>query len=180
MNTIRRLTQTLLAVTGILLLAACASDGTQPDSRSMQNAQQDIQDLHSQFLKAFNAKDASALAAVFTQDGVLMPANAPEEKTQLAIQEYYRQMMANSPITGILRNVTETTVTGDYAFSAGYYTLLGTGGSNLDHGKFLEVLKQEGNNWKIYREIFNSDVPAAAAAPASSTAPTPAPAAATH
>src|SRR5215469_7153670 len=124
MNTIRRLTQTLLVASCILLLAGCASDGgAPPDSRSMQNAQQDIQDLHSQFLKAFNSKDANGLAAVFTQDGVLMPADAPETKTQLAIQEYYRQMLANAPITGILRNVAETTVTGDYAFCSGYYTL---------------------------------------------------------
>ncbi|MGE5625233.1 MAG: YybH family protein [Bacillota bacterium] len=181
MNAIRRMTQMLLAVSGILLLAACASDGTQPDSRSMQNAQQDIQDMHSQFLKAFNAKDPSALAATFTDDGMLMPPNAPEVKTQLAVQEFARQFFGSSKVSGMLLNVSETTITGDYAFCTGYYTMLAADGTSLDHGKFLEVVKQQGRDWKIYRDIYNSDLPVPAAAPApASAAPTAAPAAATH
>jgi ketosteroid isomerase-like protein len=70
--------------------------------------------------------------------------------------------------------VAETTVTGDYAFCTGYYTMLGPDGSSVDHGKFLEVLKREGQGWKLYRDIFNSDMPVAPAAPVA------APAAATH
>jgi|SRR5215469_1712524 len=177
MNTIRRITRTLLACAGLLLLAAC-QQAAQPDSRSMQAAQQDIQDLHSQFLKAFNAKDPAGLAATYTDDGVLMPPNQPEVKTQLAIQEFARQFFASSPVSGMLLNVSETTITGDYAFCSGYYTLLGANGTSLDHGKFMQVLKQEGRDWKIYRDMFNSDQAPAPAAPA--TAPTPTPAAATH
>jgi uncharacterized protein (TIGR02246 family) len=171
MHTFHRMTLALLA-SAILSLAGCQSAG-QMDSRTVQNAQQDIQELHSQFLKAFNAKDPTALAAVYSNDAMLMPPNAPTVKTQLGVQEYARQFFSPS-ISGLLLNVAETTVTGDYAFCTGYYTMLGPDGSSVDHGKFLEVLKREGQGWKIYRDIFNSDMPAAPAAPVA------APAAATH
>jgi hypothetical protein len=68
-------------------------------------------------------------------------------------------------------------VTNGWAFSSGYYTMLGAAGSTLDRGKFLEVLKQTDQGWKIYRDMFNSDM-APAGAPAAGTAM--APAAATH
>jgi uncharacterized protein (TIGR02246 family) len=171
MNILRHTTNVLLAI-AFLSLAACASSG-QPDSRTVQNAQQDIQELHSQFLKAFNAKDPTGLAAVYSNDAMLMPPNAPAVKTQLGVQEFARQFFSPS-ISGLLLNVAETTVTGDYAFCTGYYTMLGPDGSSVDHGKFLEVLKREGQGWKLYRDIFNSDMPVAPAAPVA------APAAATH
>jgi ketosteroid isomerase-like protein len=181
MNSIRRTTRVLLACACFILMAGC-QQATQPDSRTVQNAQQDISDLNSQFLKAFNSKDPVAFAAVFSDDAVLMPPGYPAIKTQLAIQDYARQMQASSPVNGMLLNVAETVVTGDYAFCSGYYTLLGADGSSIDHGKFLEVLKNEGRDWKIFRDIYNSDMAAPApAAPASPAVPaTPAPAAATH
>ena len=177
MSTIRRVSNVLLACAGFLLLGGC-QQATQPDSRTQQAAQQDISDLHSQFLKAFNSKSPEGLGAVYTNDGVLMPPNFPEVKTQLAIQEYYRAMLASSPVNGMLLNFSETVISGDYAFCSGYYTLLDKGGNNIDHGKFLEVLKLEGRDWKFYRDIYNSDM--AQTAPAAATAPTPAPAAKTH
>lgn len=182
MNSIRRTTRILFACACFILMAGC-QQATQPDSRSVQNAQQDISDLNSQFLKAFNAKDPVAFAAVFSDDAVLMPPNYAAVKTQLAIQDYARQMQASSPVNGMLLNVAETVVTGEYAFCSGYYTLLGADGSSIDHGKFLEVLKSDGRDWKIFREIYNSDMPASApAAPAAApaTPAMPAPAAATH
>ena len=121
MNSIRRTIRIFFACACFILMAGC-QQATQPDSRTVQNAQQDISDLHSQFLKAFNAKDPVAYAAVFSDDAVLMPPNYAAVKTQLAIQDYARQMQASSPVNGMLLNVAETVVTGDYAFCSGYYT----------------------------------------------------------
>lgn len=180
MKLIRRISLMLMTSLTILTLAGCASDGSMPDQRTVANAQEDIGQLHAAFMKAFNSKDATALAATFTDDGMLMSPNQPAVKTAVGIGTEARQMFANSPITGILLNVTETQVTGSgYAYCSGYYTLLGANNSTLDRGKFLEVLKQTDAGWKIHRDIYNSDMPApASAAPAMGTAM--APAAATH
>ena len=33
-------------------------------------------------------------------------------------------------------------------------------GKHLDHGKYLVFYKKEGGRWKIYRDIWNSSMPA--------------------
>jgi uncharacterized protein (TIGR02246 family) len=181
MNVIRRLSQLLMTACCLLALTACASDGTQPDSRATADAQDDIAQLHAAFTKAFNAKDASGMAATYTDDAILMSPNMPEEKTSIAIETYARQVFANSPAGGgILLNVNDVQLLGNgWAYCSGFYTLLGANGTTADRGKFLEVLKQTDKGWKIHRESFNSDMPMPSmSAPAAGTAM--APAAATH
>lgn len=177
MNTLRTLAGLLTAAAGLALLTACAG-GMQPDSRSMQADQDDITQLHAQYLRAFNGKDAAGVAATYTDDAVLMPPNTPAVKTSLAIQDFTRQEFSQ-PIGGLLLNVVDTQISGNYAFSSGYYTLLNANGGNLDRGKFLEVMRKDGQSWKFYRDMYNSDNPApGTAVPAAGTVA--APAAATH
>ena len=178
MNVIRRLSQLLMTACCLVALTACASDGgTQPDSRSTADAKDDILQLHAAFTKAFNAKDASGMAATYTDDAIMMSPNLPEVKTSIGIQTYAHQMFSSPTSTSILLNANETEVLGDgWAYSSGFYTLLDTSGHTLDKGKFLEVLKQTDKGWKIHRDSFNSDMPV----PAAGTAMAPAAATATH
>lgn len=180
MNVIRRLSQLLMTACCLVALSACASDGgTQPDSRSTADAQDDIGQLHAAFTKAFNAKDASAMAALYTDDAILLPPNQPEVKTAIGVGTYSRQMFSNPTSPGILLNVNDVQVLGGgWAFCTGFYTLLDAGGHTLDRGKLLEVLKQTDKGWKIHRDSFSSDMPMPSSAPAAGTAM--APAAATH
>jgi len=180
MNVIRRLSQLLMTACCLFALTACASDGTQPDSRSTADAQDDIGQLHAAFTKAFNAKDASAMAALYTDDAILLPPNQPEVKTAIGVGTYSRQIFSNPTSTGILLNVNDVQVLGGgWAFCTGFYTLLDASGHTLDRGKLLEVLKQTDKGWKIHRDSFSSDMPVpSSAAPAAGTAM--APAAATH
>lgn len=180
MNVIRRLSQLLMTACCLLALTACASDGTMPDSRSTADAQEDIGQMHAAFTKAFNAKDPSAMSAVYTDDAVLMSPNMPEVKTSIGIETYSRQVFANSPAGGgILLNANEVQVLGNgWAYCSGFYTMLGANGTTADRGKFLEVLKQTDKGWKIHRESFSSDMPMPSSTPAAGTAM--APAAATH
>ncbi|HEX4300175.1 MAG TPA: DUF4440 domain-containing protein [Gammaproteobacteria bacterium] len=179
MNVTRRLSQLLMTACCLLALTACATDGTQPDSRATADAQEDIGQLHAAFTKAFNAKDSAGMAATYTDDAILMPPNQPEVKTDIGIETFARQMFSSSPVTGLLLNPNETQVLGSgWAYSSGFYSMLGANGSILDRGKFLEVLKQTDKGWKIHRDIFNSDLAPPSSTPAAGT--TMAPAAATH
>lgn len=166
----------LLLVLFALTLAGC-QPGVQPDSKYSQDAEQDIRGAHAKFLTAFNKKDAAGVAAVYAEDGILMPPNATLVVGRPAIQTFMGQMFSPN-ISGLLLESTETTVLGDYAYARGFYSMLGTDGSVVDRGKFVEIWKHNGSSWEIYRDIFNSDVPVGAPAPA--PAPTPAPSAATH
>lgn len=179
MNSFNRVfTASAIAIV-FLLSGGCASAGSAQDSRATQEALQDIQDMHSALLKAYNAKDPAGVAALYTDDAVLMPPNAGTVKSAIAVEDFMRQMLA-PPMSGMLLNYTETKVCGDNAYSYGYYTTLGANGSIQDRGKFVEILRNNGG-WKISRYIWNSDVSAPAAnapAPAASTGS--APAASTH
>ncbi|HEY4127774.1 MAG TPA: SgcJ/EcaC family oxidoreductase [Gammaproteobacteria bacterium] len=179
MNVTRRSSQMLMTAACMLALSACATDGgTQPDARTMANAQDDITQMHAAYLKAFNAKDAAGVANTYTDDAMLMPPNDTAVKSQVAILNYEKTMFASAPITGLLLNVNDTQVTNGWAFSSGYYTMLGVGGTAMDRGKFLEVLKQTDQGWRIYRDMYNSDMAPPSATPAATTVM--APAAATH
>lgn len=167
---------TAAAVAACFIITAGCQQATAPDSRSAIAAQEDISDVHSGMLKAINAKDAAGVAAFYSDDAILMPPNLAPVKSKIAVGDFMRQELV-PPFNSMLLNVSETVVSGDYAFSSGFYTMLRADGTTLDTGKFVEVLKNESGGWRIYRDIYNSDM----AAPAMETAPaTPAPAAATH
>jgi len=161
-----------------LFSAGCASSGAAPGSRSDVEAQQDIQDMHSALLKAYNAKDAAGIAALYTDDAVLMPPNLATVKSKIAVSDFMRQMLV-PPMSGMLLNYTETNICGDNAYSYGYYTVLGANGATIDRGKFVEILRNDGG-WKISRDIWNSDMVASTANAAPTAGTTSAPAAATH
>mgnify|MGYP004705430153 CR=1 FL=1 len=175
MNTLYRAV-TAVAIAACLLMLAGCPDNTAPDSRDAQAAQQDISDMHAQLLKAYNSRDAAGVAALYTDDAILMPPNAATVKSKIAVGDFMRQTLV-PPMNSMLLNVSETQVSGDYAFSTGYYTVLRADGTTLDRGKFVEILQHETEGWRIFRDIYNSDM----AAPTMDMAPaTAAPAAATH
>lgn len=171
MNTMRVSLQALLAA-AIALLATGCQQAVQPDSPA---ALQEISELHSQYLKAFNAKDAPGVAATYSVDAMLMPPNTPAIKTRTAIQ-FYMSNMFTQEASGLLLNPTENVVMGNYGYTVGYYTAVDAKGVTVDHGKFMEILSHDQDGWRIYRDIYNSDNPL----PTPGAMPTPAPAAATH
>jgi ketosteroid isomerase-like protein len=61
--------------------------------------------------------------------------------------------------------IDETEITGSWAFSRGMFvstlTPKGEGQAVLIDGKFMTVLKRQADgSWKIYRDIWNSNLPA--------------------
>ncbi|UFH57413.1 DUF4440 domain-containing protein [Spirosoma sp. KNUC1025] len=49
---------------------------------------------------------------------------------------------------------------GDQIVEVGTFTLYGADESVLDNGKYIVVWKQEGGDWKLYRDIWNTSVAA--------------------
>ena len=46
------------------------------------------------------------------------------------------------------------------AVEIGQYTLGGADGTTIDQGKYLVVWKNDGGNWKLHRDIWNTSRPA--------------------
>ena len=109
------------------------------------------------------AKDAAGIARLYTEDGAVMPPNAPIGKGRAAIQQTWASMM-RTPGFGlsIVPEQILVSSSGDMALDRGAYSLTFAPGSTTqtDTGKYVVVWRKIGNEWKAAADIFNSDLPA--------------------
>ena len=111
------------------------------------------------FMETFRKGDAAGLAALYTEEGQLMPPNADFQTGGQAIQAFWQGAM-DAGITEARIQIREVEAHGDTAIEVGEYTLHGEVGVQLDVGKYIVIWKREGGQWKLHRDIFNSSLPA--------------------
>ena len=108
------------------------------------------------FTAAFNAKDAAKVAALYTEDATFMPPNEPMVSGRANIQAWFQKGMDDG-FSDLRLMPTESSTRTGLGFEAGTYTIAFKGGT--DKGKYVEVFKQVGGQWRIAYDIFNSDLP---------------------
>jgi ketosteroid isomerase-like protein len=118
----------------------------------------------------YNKGDADAVANLYADDAVIMPAGAPAAAGRAAIRDYIVADMAQTKAGGFsFKNgaVTGVSVSGDGAWLTGNFEVVDAAGATVDSGKYLSVYTRTADGWKLIRDIWNSDnAPAAPAAPA--------------
>jgi ketosteroid isomerase-like protein len=103
------------------------------------------------------AKSDSAMAAIYADNGTLMPPNEKIVTGTAAIRSFFAMlwpMNANLVITSTAITVASS---GDMATDAGTYTF--SAGQVNDTGKYLVHWHKIGTTWKIVDDIWNSDTP---------------------
>lgn len=111
------------------------------------------------FEKAMAEGNAQAVSECYTFDGEFMAPNGPSvvgrSNIETAIAGYIQQGFTQY-------KVTSTTVWNhiDIVGVQAAYQLSQPGGANMDIGKTIQLWKQEMGVWKIFRDCFNSDLPA--------------------
>lgn len=114
------------------------------------------------YRSAVLAGDASAVAAVFGEEGVEMPPASPPVRGRAAIERYYRGLFASGlKFQSFELAPSEERVIGDVAYVAGTsrQTVVPPGapsGSDCP-GKFLVVLKRDKGSWRVAYAIYNMD-----------------------
>jgi uncharacterized protein (TIGR02246 family) len=101
------------------------------------------------------AKDASAIAAVYTEDAILYPPGAGAVSGRKAIGAAFEPMLG----AALALKTSEVTQSGDHAIETGTWTLAGPDGKLADDGKYLVVWKKVGKGWFMWRDIWNSSRP---------------------
>lgn len=150
----------LLVAASISLLLSAA--GMAQTAKKASDAGGAMASLQKAFADAANAKDVAKMTALYTDDAILMPSNAPMAKGHAAIQAVWKGLMDAGARDVVLATVAES-VNGNMAYVAGTYTfsMNGPGGATAsDKGKFLLIahLGADGK-WLIHYDIFNSDLP---------------------
>jgi len=117
---------------------------------------QSIAKTNALYFELFSKKDLT-IVSLYTDDGALMSPNAPAIRGKEALTKDFKEAYA-SQIKGV--KFATQNVYGDgsnYITEEGAWQVFDTSGKELDHGKYLKLWKKIGNNWKIFRDVFNSD-----------------------
>ena len=152
----------ILSLAVILLMAACQPVDT-PGTTAQEGAAPDIEVRTQQYTEALASGDSAALAAMFTDDAIMMPPNAAALVGKQAIQDMWTGNFELVTYKATIEAL-ETEAAGAWFYSRGTYTLAVTpkaGGEAVeDTGKWMTVSKgMPDGTWKIHRHIWNSDNP---------------------
>jgi ketosteroid isomerase-like protein len=107
---------------------------------------------------SFRAKDSVAIAASYTSDAVMMPPNAPAVSGTDQIRGVWHYFLGMG-FKDLKLTTTEAWGDNNMATEQGTWSLTDSKDAVVDQGKFLVLWKQEGGKWKLYRDIWNSDMP---------------------
>ena len=119
----------------------------------------EIKSANRNFMETFGRGDAEGMGKLYTNNGQLLPANSDFITGTEGIQTFWQAVMDMGIKTAELETV-ELEGHGDTAIDIGRYTLGGDGGQVLDKGKYVVIWKQEGGQWKLHRDIWNTSMPA--------------------
>ncbi len=94
----------------------------------------------------------------YTADAVIYPVQHPIIEGRDSIGKYYYDGGKNKKLQ-ILITALNITGTADLIVEEGMYDFPDDKGGSFDKGKFIALWKQEEGMWKLWREIWNTDLP---------------------
>ena len=140
----------------VIAIAACSA----PAPREFGKADIDgINQLMQEFIAAYNAKDATKVANLFTGATVVMPPNATTVRGPENVREYYVNRFAKGA-SDLVLEPKDIAGSGTLAHASGDYRLnmAPPGGTvQRDRGKFLFILRDFGGKWLLEYLMFSSD-----------------------
>jgi uncharacterized protein (TIGR02246 family) len=120
---------------------------------------QGISSTNRQFEAGFEQGDAGAIAALYTADGQILPPNSEPMTGKEAIQGFW-QGVVDMGIKAAKLETAELELHGDKAIEVGTGTLYVEGGQVADTVKYIVIWKKENGEWRLHRDIWNSNMPA--------------------
>ena len=120
-----------------------------------------IESASDRWVAAAQAGNWDEVASHYSEDAVIMPPNAETGEGRAAV----RDLLASfPPLQSIDFDQVHIDGSGDLAYVHGNYTMvfaLPDGQTMEDRGKYIEIWeRQDDGQWRITRDIFNSDMPA--------------------
>jgi uncharacterized protein (TIGR02246 family) len=124
------------------------------------------------FVTAYNSGDVATAAALYAEDAVLLPPNAPSASGRSAIHAYLEKDVAESAKAGVKLSISPKAdggVSGNMGWTSGTYSAKDKSGHIVEAGKFLSVFRKKDGKWLYLRDTWNTDSPPASAQPSAPT-----------
>lgn len=151
----------------VLFAAGCGKEEPK-DTRAADEAA--IKNADTLWAKAAASKDVDATIAYYSDDASLLPPNAPMASDKTSIRAAWAGLLGPDTSLSWQATKVEAARSGDLGYVMGTYEMESKdaqGKAESDRGKFVEIWKKQADgNWKAAVDIFNSDLPVAAAKPA--------------
>lgn len=112
------------------------------------------------FAAAFNGGDGASVAALYTEDAVLLPPDGARVDGRDAVQAFW-QGAIDGGVGGLILETIEVESHGNLAYEVGVFSFQvpGENGASVTaSGKYIVVWKRTGaHNWQLHRDIWNMD-----------------------
>jgi len=149
----------------VCLLLSCLAFACAPAPvDNTDEARAGIAATNRRFMDLVEQKDAAGVAMLYTEDAKLLAPGAPPIEGRAAIEQAFAGMLQG--IARVQLDTVEVEGHGDTAHEQEALTFFDAGGAQIDEGKAIVIWKKVGEEWKLHRDIFNSNLPPTAAAPA--------------
>jgi ketosteroid isomerase-like protein len=157
----------LLIVPLVFVSSSCSQPTPAPNAKpDLAVEEKAIRDADAGWLKAAQARDASAEASTFASDGVAYREHVDPLVGPAAFQTWDAKQYAENPkqIGQWTTEAIHISDSGDLAVQTGQYHVTGIGpkGDGEDNGRFVTVWKKVGGEWKVAHDIGSTTMPVAA------------------
>jgi ketosteroid isomerase-like protein len=137
--------------------SANSGDGKKSENEfDVSRVKQSIETANKKFSDAFVKGDSATVVNLYHSDAKVFPPNMKEDKRTMM-----GSMAASGPKMGIKTfslNTIDVTGNADQVVETGSFEM-GDGSKTIDKGKYIVVWKPENGEWKLWRDIWNSDNP---------------------
>ena len=126
----------------------------------MQVPQTDLEGLKATediWQSAYDAKDPAGLAAIYAEDGALLPPNSGMTSGRAAIEAYWAEFHASG--IGVEITDTEVYAHSDLGYTVGTFIATDAGGATIDEGKYVVIWRNVDGKWQMHRDTWNSSRP---------------------
>jgi uncharacterized protein (TIGR02246 family) len=144
-----------IIVVSLFVIGICLSLQT---TISEEKIDEDIAAAVEKFLSAFNSGNAAGVAMMYAEEAKIMPPNSEIVTGREAIQGFWQAVLDMGVAKAALK-IVEAEKHDDTAIEIGLYELSAANDQVLDKGKYVVIWKKVEGEWKMHRDIWNSNLP---------------------
>jgi uncharacterized protein (TIGR02246 family) len=138
-----------LAIVGLMALALPAT---------AEDVRQAVEQANARFVQAFDAGNAAAVAALYTEDARLLPPDATDIGGRAAIQKFW-QGFIDDGLKDLTLQTTDVETSGDLAYEIGNFSVqepADDSGMTTITGNYLVVWKRgTDGQWRLHVDTWN-------------------------
>jgi ketosteroid isomerase-like protein len=154
----KTLKQVVIFVAGCLLMVSCNKPSEPVSTFDLEKVKTAITEANQKFMDAMGRGDSLAITSCYHSEGMIMAPNMEPITGKDKIASFNAGGIKMG-ITGIVVKTTEVGGSEESVYEVGTYELLGKDKVAIDKGKYLAVWKQDNGEWKLYRDMFSSNLP---------------------